>query len=150
MTFTQFKQYMEIDREKQLQAIRQEVGSLVGAIVSRVDANLNDIAEIKEALKCIKTRGISTEGNNNEAKKFDIVRRSLRFWPVLGRTEEEIWNSTGDFVHKTLGIPLNEIDQEKIESVRRMRSGRPGQRIKDEVLVRFSESLGEQLRTKSC
>ena len=71
MTFTQFKQYMEIGREKQLQAIRQEVGSQVGAIASRVDANSNDNAEIKEALKCIETRGEITMRQQNLISRDD-------------------------------------------------------------------------------
>ena len=140
MTFAQFKEYMEADREKQLIAIRNEVGNQVSAIASRVDSNTNDITEIKETLKSMESGKRAHLGGNDEEVKYCIARRSLRMWPVKGSTEEEIWNSTGDFVHEILGVPGDEIDQEGIESVRRMRSGRPGQSIRDEVLVRFVDA----------
>ena len=56
-------------------------------------------------------------------------------WPVKGTSEAELWRNTGIFLHSTLSIPHDEMEEERISEIRRMRTG--GNRIKDEALVVF-------------
>ena len=63
---------------------------------------------------------------------------------MRGTTEDDIWKGTGVFLHTTLKIPADEVDETRIEYIRRMRTPRLG-RIKDELLVIFND-----LETRDC
>ena len=47
--------------------------------------------------------------------EYMTARRSLRLWPIVGTTGEELWKSTGDFLHVLLGLKnIGESDIEKL------------------------------------
>ena len=73
--------------------------------------------------------------NYPNRRRYDVSRRSIRIWPVAGDNESTIWKNTGVFIHEVLCVQSEEMNQDMIESVRRLRS--PNPRIKSEVLVVF-------------
>ena len=67
------------------------------------------------------------------------ARRSLRLWPIQGRTDEEMWEAVGDFIHDTLRVPESDISQGDIaEVVRVLEDAVPGS-VVDEVVVTFQD-----------
>ena len=74
-----------------------------------------------------------------QLRRYNKARPSVRIWPVKGSDEDEIWKNTGIFLHTNLKISMDDVDQTKIEEIRRMRTPNNG-RIKQEVLVVFIDS----------
>ena len=69
---------------------------------------------------------------------YTNARRSLRIWPIEGASQEQIWESVGDFLHQTLGIPVSDPGQDDIEEVvRACHAGAAPDLVNNEVLVRF-------------
>ena len=50
-----------------------------------------------------------------------------------------MWEAVGIFIHNTLGVSERDVDESKVENVRRIRAGRPGGIIKDEAMVIFHD-----------
>ena len=71
------------------------------------------------------------------SNSYLLARRSLRLWPVPGVTDAVMWEGVGDFIHDTLGVPVDDVGQEDIESVTRVDRGGLPDRIEDEVIVTF-------------
>ena len=64
------------------------------------------------------------------------ARCSLRLWPIHGRSEEELRQGVGEFLHETLAMPENDLGQVDIELLDRVAVGREAV-DRDEVLVKF-------------
>jgi hypothetical protein len=64
------------------------------------------------------------------------ARRAIRLWPVPGKTEDELWDATGNFIRKILEV--DDVGPQDILSVRRISAGRRS-RARDLVLVRFHD-----------
>lgn len=68
--------------------------------------------------------------------RFWTARRSIRCWPVPGKTASEIKESVIDFLNEKLRIPAGVVVGSDIEVIRRVTSGRFS-KITDEVLIVF-------------
>ena len=134
LTFDKFTRYMN---EHVLTKIT-DVNNKVDSVSVQVSKHTVEIRSIQAELEKIKTSGANyTPVPNPEdphISRYNLSRRSIRLWPIKGKTEDEIWLAVGNFIHDTLRVPDHEMDQNKIETVRRIRSG---QRIQDEALVVF-------------
>ena len=82
-------------------------------------------------------RPVRDNSDKNEAD-FRRARRSVRLWPVLGNSKEELWSAAGIFLGTNLGM-TGKIDKDSIEAITRVTipSG-PG--VRDEALVVFADS----------
>ena len=67
-------------------------------------------------------------------KKYNLARRALR---IAGKNEDQMWNAVRSFIHETPRVSSSEVDDTKIESIRIIRSGRPGGIIWDKAVVVF-------------
>ena len=76
--------------------------------------------------------------SEEEANQYWRSRRSSRFFPILGDTEEELRESLGDFLDNKLCMPTNDVLPSKIEHIRRVRLRRRKQNI-GEVIVLFKD-----------
>ena len=90
----------------------------------------------KAALVAPAAPGRSSSGA--DLRQYWLSRKRLRFFPVEGETEPEIWDSLQGFLTERMRIPGTDIQKSKITEVRRMKSGR-GRRPKDEVIVAFCD-----------
>jgi hypothetical protein len=64
-------------------------------------------------------------------------------------TQEELWEKVGIFIHETLGIDEEDVRQEQLERVRRVKTGRRNI-SKDEVSVLFYERGVRDIVAKSA
>ena len=55
---------------------------------------------------------------------------------MLGKSEDGLWIHKGNFIHETLQVPHDEMNETQIAEVRRLR-GLGSVRIRNEVLVVF-------------
>lgn len=120
----------------------------------RVSENSKDIQEIKSAIKRIEGQSPSPAPNPNagpsstravidsqldkRGERFEVCRRSLRFWPVNGRDEKELNVETWRFIRQKLQVPDDELGSKQIERIRRIRSAKQS-KIKFEVSVLFTD-----------
>lgn len=95
------------------------------------------------ALQTVQNQAPSTSKNKDDGnhrrgdQSYWRARRSMRLWPITGK---DVWGGVGDFFHDTLLIPGSDLDQEGIEDVRRVCTGRKkSSKIRDEVLVTFKD-----------
>ena len=66
--------------------------------------------------------------------EYGLARRSLRIWPIIGRSGEELWRAIGNFLHNLLELP--NITEDKVEKI--ARPDRPSSfGAKDEALIIF-------------
>ena len=68
--------------------------------------------------------------------EYLFARCLVRLWPISGDTDEEIWESVGEFLHDTLAIREDDLCQDDIEVIDRVAAGRLAVDRK-EVLVSF-------------
>ena len=136
LTFAKFATYMD---ERVLGQIA-DVNKKLDKVNEQVDSNTHQIRLIKTELDKVKASGGPGPGPHNDVewKRYEKSRRSIRIWPVRGTSETELWRNTGIFLHTTLSIPHDEMEEERISEIRRMRTG--GTRIKDEALVVFIDA----------
>ena len=69
-------------------------------------------------------------------EEYARARRSLRFWPVEGNSAEQVWRSTGEFLHNLLG--LVDVGEDKIETTSRPNK-QSGTNVEKEAIVVFKE-----------
>ena len=126
-----------------------------------IKLNQSNIAEIKDELKKLKaappakppetgwptlplpsqwpvrSRSPPETESSGETLAFNVARRSLRLWPVIGTTQEDLWRATRTFISITLGLG-NQVGEDMLESINKVEipSG-PG--VQNEVLVLFRE-----------
>ena len=67
--------------------------------------------------------------------EYLLARRSVRLWPIMGISQDDIWGSVGDFLHETLLIRTDDVGQGDIEKIERVRDDPMNDR--DEVIVTF-------------
>ena len=89
------------------------------------------------AVACPQVLGSSTSANEQQAKLYWRARKSSRFFPVFGETEDEIRRNLKDFCVSKLKIPSADILDEDVEHVRRVRLRRERNNL-GEVIVVFS------------
>ena len=146
---------MEKNTNKRLGEIDGKISGMQQSIKEnsdKLDKHESQIAKIREEVNKLKDDpfpplpGRSNLGEMSAAPPvverdddFFIARRSLRLWPIRGKTEDELWHSAGVFLGTTLGLE-GKIDGKAIQSVKRVAipSG-PG--VTDEALVVFSETV---------
>ena len=153
LTMADFKEYMENKTNKRLGEIDGKIGGMQAAIKEnseKLDRHESQITGLKTELEKVKQGAyplLPTPSNHPllpsvpiavPAPDEDFVkaRRSLRLWPIRGRTSNELWTATGNFLVNNLGLD-GKFDNTSVEQVTRVQlpSG-PG--VVDEVLVRFS------------
>ena len=151
-----FRDYMEKNTNKRLGEIDGKISGMQHAIKvnsDKLDQHESQIARIREDVKKLKESpfpplpGGSTGPlvaatptmviSDVRDDAFFLARRSLRLWPIRGKSKDDLWHSAGVFLGTTLGLE-GKIDGKAIESVKRVDipSG-PG--VTDEALVVFAE-----------
>ena len=80
----------------------------------------------------------TSPANPREEEHFK-THKSLRIWPIHGRSQTDIWNATEQFITKTLGV--QDISDEDILMLPRIKSARRSV-ASNEVLIRFREIQG--------
>ena len=61
----------------------------------------------------------SAEQEKAQIEKYDRARRSLKIWPIAGRTREELESNLRDFLNRALGITGERMDELGIERMER-------------------------------
>ena len=135
--------------------------SNLGALSQRVEENTTkisqntgdiqrhegDINNNKSTLMQLTSRVQALEGSGplthtltaraDVSHEFVTARRSVRVWPNAQGGLQDLWGDVGDFLHDTMRIPANELGQEDIEVIERVRDEASHANVKDEVIVRF-------------
>ena len=135
LTLQMFTKYMDEKIVVQIAEVRGRVDN----ITTQVQSNTAEIRDIQDEISLIRRADTNQKNillSKEDERRYERLRRSLRIWPVKGKNETDLWTATGDFIHKTLKMPANEMSDEQIEDVRRLRAGG---RIHDEVLIIFSD-----------
>ena len=99
-------------------------------------ADLSAIAEGVSRLERVKVAApacLLPESRATLSRAYILARRSVRLWPVIGDSEEDIWAAVGDFLHERMGISQNDVCQDDIETISRIPDSMP-QGVADEVL----------------
>lgn len=79
----------------------------------------------------------------SDRRAFALARRSVRLWPVPGRTSQELWDAAGIFLGTRLGME-GKLDKSMIDSISRPPSP-SGPGVTDEALVAFSDAAARDL-----
>ena len=160
MTLAEFRDYMENNTNKRLDGLDDKMSGMNTTIAridetvktnsTRIEAHEARIEEICAEVNKLKKGpdfpalpGTGTLAGSSpptpvvDDKEFNLARRSLRLWPVLGVTEKELWDQAGIFLGTNLGME-GKIDGSSIECIARVEipSG-PG--VRSEILVRFKD-----------
>ena len=143
LTYDKFTKFMGETILPQFQDVRTKMD----LITTQVSTNSAEITNLKKELE--KVRSAPTHGFPHldpETRKYNLSRRAIRAWPIEGSTEDQLWASTGDYIHEVLRVPRDEMKQELITEVRRLRTP-GGSKIKHEALVIFADLEGRDLVT---
>lgn len=113
---------------KKLESMNKEIDKVraVQAVQAQTNARLSDT----------KVRAMPL--NDDFEAKYLQCRRSVRLWPVDHSSEETLWAGVGEFFFDKLRIPKSNLPQETVEAIKRVMPGRRKQKIKNEVIVRFT------------
>ena len=131
-----------------------KIASNTGAIATLSATSESHRAELSDLANRVASieRGVNVPAIQEQratlSADYTAARRSLRLWPVLGRTEGELWQNVGEFLHETLAIPENDLGQADIESLDRVAVGRDSVE-RDEVLVRFYDKTKRDIVASS-
>lgn len=154
-----FEKYMENNFKKDLKELKGTVDKIDGSVRANTEkldrhegliaSNAEKLERMNKEVEAIKASGSSSASTwtalgglpqdlSNKVGEAEYLkaRKSLRLWPIRGLTPEEVWKSTGDFLHVLLGLPS--IGEDKIANISRptMRSGFG---VIDEAVVLFKE-----------
>ena len=160
LTLAQLKLYMDENTNKKIDNVEVRLGTIESSVAGNttrldaqaasISANARSIQDIKAEVDKLKKTpfpplpaplqgnwGAGPRVNEEEVSEFRRARKSLRLWPVNGRTKDDLWHEAGIFMGTNLGMQ-GKLDRTKIEEIVRpeIPSG-PG--AKDEVLVRFTD-----------
>ena len=75
---------------------------------------------------------------------FWNARRCLRFFPIIGKTENQMRTSLDKFFSEKLKIPTGDLSNDDINFIRRTRATKRS-KIQDEVLVSFTSTAARDL-----
>ena len=163
MTMAEFKEYMDSNTNKRIGDLDKKVGGMQTSI-ARLDASVkanstkldkhdDQIAKMERELQKVRNENFPALPSASgvlapplEALlgadppidvEYALARRSLRLWPILGSTKDELWHSVGIFLGNNLGLE-GKLDRSSIESIKRVElpSG-PG--VTHEALVCFKD-----------
>ena len=76
--------------------------------------------------------------------EYQKARRSIKFWPVKGNKEDELWEGAGNFIHDVLMVGVGDVCQDDIEGVTKVLD-HTASINRDEVLVTFLNSRKRDL-----
>ena len=131
------------------EASDRRVQSLFEKVNTRVEKNSCDIADIKKTIERIEacqadserslTCNVNTRDNNtspktHQAEKYSFARRSLRLWPIPGKTDDEVREGTIRFLWNKLRACETQCPDNSILRARRTRQPRKTS-VNNEVLV---------------
>ena len=140
------KLQLQRSRDTPTEEIRTQVQTIVREELRQGIAGEETVRKMSEEIDKIKanrtTAATPTGGENNE-DKYWRARRALRLWPVRGNNNTELWKATGEFIFQTLEVPEYNLDEEAVETIRKVASQKNNrkkqQRVTDEVLVLFRD-----------
>ena len=123
---------------EQVQKNTKNIEDLNNNLDSKIKASV--AATVSLEMKKFRSAGPASSDFNRKEEDYWRARRSLRVWPIRCN-DSDLWGSVGDFFHKILNIPTENLSQESVEYIRRIRSPRSNrqQKIQHEVLVSFGE-----------
>lgn len=75
-----------------------------------------------------------------------MARRSVRLWPILGNSDEELWEGVGEFLHEILAIQEDDLGQADIEVVDRVPAGCEAE-YRKVMLVRLYDKQKRETRS---
>ena len=119
--------------QKELDLMRKELGSRTNPPIVQPDPD-SYAAAATAAKECLPADKVS--GDSRETKHFLRSRRSSRFYPIEGTSEEELRTNLRMFLEEKLRIPSGDIREDDVESIRRVRVGRDKKNM-NEVTVLF-------------
>ena len=100
----------------------------------------DDIARISTRLERLEAGGeprastIQTR-RATHTEDYALARRSIRLWPIPGRTDEDLWGGVGDFIHGPLGVSEADVNQSDISEIKRVVEAPGNNNINNEVTV---------------
>ena len=95
------------------------------------------VGKINSAIET--TIGIDGKSKQTDEAEFDRARRSIRIWPIPGKTREELQRSVLSFLTEPLGLTGPEIGTFEVRRVEADRLRIPSV-IFDEVIVQFEDT----------
>ena len=108
----------------------------------------NEIEKLTERVQRLEKRGDGPPGDRAIEKRavlsqdYMLARRSVRLWPVSGCDEEALWEGVGEFLHDTLAIRSDDLCQDDIEAITRIRGE---DAAREEALVTFFDKKKRDL-----
>ena len=81
--------------------------------------------------------------------EYLFARRSVRLWLIPGGTDEERWESVGEFLHNTLAIREDDLCQDDIESIERVTTGRLADDRKEALVTFFDRQKRDAVMSSS-
>ena len=79
----------------------------------------NDLGDTTARARSFKAGARSREQEDSRISKYDRARRSIRVWPIAGRTKSEIEKNLTEFLSGALGLTEGQISDLNIERVER-------------------------------
>ena len=102
------------------------------------NADLSPPSKLDSFYRVNKTREKILDHEDRRADKYNRCRRSLRIWPVDGKTDQEVNFETWRFIRNKLRVPDEELHGKQIERIRRIRSAKKA-KIQFEVSILFED-----------
>ena len=121
--------------ERELAKMRNELGNNQGTPSMAVSGSYAEAAANTGAVT--KTDN-EVRKESREERQYWRARRSARFFPIDGTTDEELRKSLADFCIVKLRIPSEDVNDEDVEQIRRVRLRR-GKPNLGEVIVLFAD-----------
>ena len=121
----------------QIEANRDKIEKTDRAAAS----NSEQIASLNARVRALETAP-SLRVNSKRATlspAYELARKSLRVWPIHGRSSQDMWGNAWDFIHELLKVPYNEVNQVDIIKVRRSADPFVPDGIVDEAVVVFRD-----------
>ena len=123
--------------------INLRLSTQLAPLEKKVNNNASSIDEIKKAIARIENGSTLPNGKRSRdpvasgrEENFLKSRRSGRFWPIEGTSDEQLLTNVMTFLLDILLVPKDWVTPERIQSVRRTRTAYSS-KIKNEVLVTF-------------
>ena len=157
MTLADFRAHMRDNTDKNISEIKTVIGKVETTVAEHsakldrheatIRSNQAQIAEMRQEMKAAKlTTTQPAPGGNSPGpspphmsleSEYDLARRSVRIWPVLGNLQDQIWQATAAFL--SVNLRLSEVKMDDVHSVTRPLSA-SGPGVNNEVVVTFKEA----------